>query len=388
MLSSEDFIAIAERERREAGGRFIVPVYKRLSADLLTPVSAFLALRGKSRFPVLLESVEGGEKLGRYSFILKDPYRVVTARGGRVFVEEQDTKRELPPPQQDQNGTGESGNILQVLQSYIDAYRQVSLPDLPRLSGGAVGYLSYDTVRLLEHLPNIPEDDLNLPDAVWGFYDTLVAFDHVKHQMVLVRSAFIDEGTDLPDAYDDATRALAEIEQDLKEHVFENPETVALTQKEMSSNFTREAFEAAVERAKRYIYEGDIFQVVISQRLTTPYHGNPFDLYRSLRLVNPSPYMFFFNFGGFQVVGASPETLVSVRDRVLDGWRDLRSGLGDDGTAVVVTHGGPIHLLLGHLKGMDVPESVLEHTQSNCAVNEVRVASEPRIVRENATPWA
>ena len=313
MLTATEFYEIAERERGRQAGRFIVPVFKRLSADLLTPVSAFLALRPNSRYAMLLESVEGGEKLARYSFILKNPYRVLTARGTTVTVEA-NGRPEAPPLRANGTNGEASANVFNVLQAYIDAYRQVHLPDLPRLTGGAVGYAGYDTVRLLERLPDVPEDDLELPDAMWGFYDTVVAFDHVKHQLILIRSTFIDEATDLDEAYGGAIEAISALERELKEHTYATPEGISLNGQEMTSNVSREVFESAVERAKRYIYEGDIFQVVLSQRFSIRFRGDRFNLYRALRQVNPSPYLFYLDFHEFALIGSSPEVLVRVED--------------------------------------------------------------------------
>jgi len=314
MLSAESFRELVQAERQRAPGRLVVPVHRRLSADLLTPVSAFLALRRGSRYPMLLESVEGGEKLGRYSFILKNPYRTISSRNGQIEIDSEAGRETLSARPLPLNGRTGSSNILDVLQRHVEAYRQVELPDLPRLTAGAVGFLSYDTVRLLERLPNVPHDDLDLPDAMWCFYDTVVAFDHVKHQIVLISCVFIDDSTVLDDAFEAATRSLASLEESLRHHEFENPLPVRLARGEMESNFERVDFEAAVERAKRYIYEGDIFQVVLSQRFEMEFLGDRFNLYRALRQVNPSPYLFYLDFEEFALVGSSPEVLVRVEN--------------------------------------------------------------------------
>ncbi|HEX7071866.1 MAG TPA: anthranilate synthase component I, partial [Rhodothermales bacterium] len=315
MLTAADFKTIANRERAQGTERFIVPVHRRLSADLLTPVSAFLALRTNSRYPMLLESVEGGEKLGRYSFILKNPYRVVTARDRDVRVEANGRAEELPVRAHGGNGRACSANVFDVLQSHLDSYREVRLPDLPRLTGGAVGFLGYDAVRLLERLPEAPPDELGLPDAIWGFYDTVVAFDHVKHQLILIRNAFIDPETDLDAAYAAAAEGIDALERELREHTFEKPAPISIADRELTSNVTRDRFEEAVTRAKEYIYEGDIFQVVLSQRFSTEFEGDRFNLYRALRQVNPSPYLFYLDFHDFALIGSSPEVLVRVEER-------------------------------------------------------------------------
>lgn len=299
-------------DQRSAGAtRLVVPVYERLSADLLTPVSAFLALRESSRYGFLLESVEGGEKLARYSFLGKDPYRIVRAYGEQVEVRERRGSR-LEPQDSD---FSDFGNIFDTLHALMSRYKEVRVPGLPRLTGGAVGYLGYDTVRLLEDLPNAPEDELGLPDAVWCFYDTLAAFDHVKRQLVLMASAFVEDDTDLSAAYDDARARLAGLKDQLSGHpARHHPAPIRLQSEELSSNFTRKGFEEAVRCAKRYIYEGDIFQVVLSQRFALPFEGDRFNLYRALRQVNPSPYLFYLDFDDFALAGSSPEVLVRVED--------------------------------------------------------------------------
>ena len=302
-MTFETFTDLVQTERDRGTERFVVPVVERLSADLLTPVSAFLALRQGSTHSFLLESVEGGEKLARYSFLGKDPYRIVRADGSDVTIEERGTPDSVDPDALD-------GDIFAVMAQLMSRYDEVEVPGLPRLTGGAVGYLGYDNIRLVEHLPDAPPDDLGLPDAVWCFYDTVAAFDHVRHQLVLMASAFITPGTDLRAAYDDARRRLRALEADLTQPVPERPAAVRLTSDAMASNVEREAFEAAVAQAKQYVYEGDIFQVVLSQRFEMPFEGDRFNLYRALRQVNPSPYLFYLDFDDFALVGSSPEVLV------------------------------------------------------------------------------
>ena len=318
MMDFATFQRLAAEERAQGTGRLVIPVYKRLSADLLTPVSAFLTLREPGAYGFLLESVEGGEKLARYSFLGKNPYRIVRAFGERVEVEEQG-EQTAPTPQSEgrlsevpQNGQQE--NLFGVLQRMMDRYAEVKVPGLPRLTGGAVGYLGYDAVRLVERLPHPPPDDLNLPDAVWCFYDTVAAFDHVRHQIVLMAHAFIEREADLKSIYDDACARLGRLEEELGRPSFQSPEPVAVESTDVRSNVAREDFEASVEAAKRYIYEGDIFQVVLSQRFEMGFQGDRFNLYRALRQVNPSPYLFYLDFDVFALVGSSPEVLVRVED--------------------------------------------------------------------------
>ena len=306
------------REQLPADGRRLaVPVYVRRSADLLTPVSAFLALREPGTFGFLLESVEGGERLGRYSSLGKSPYLVVESRGSRVRAHR---------PAGSVGGDGApheveplDGTVFEALGRILAQTEQADVPGLPRLTAGAVGYVGYDGVRQLEQLPPGPPDVLGLPDGVWGFYDTVAAFDHVRHQLVLMATVFVDAETDLHGAFASATERLVELEDDLLQGAVPG-EPVRLLAAEPSSSVERGAYEAAVRRAKEYIVEGDIFQVVLSQRFAMPFAGDRFNLYRALRQVNPSPYLFYLDVDGlgddgFALVGSSPEVLTRVEPR-------------------------------------------------------------------------
>ncbi len=299
------FTELIADQRAGGVGGMIVPVIRRLSADLLTPVSAFLTLRTRDAYAFLFESVEGGEKLARYSFLGINPFAILTARGAEVsFHALRDSHRLTPPP---------AGHVYHALNHLLGQYKEIKVPGFPRLTGGAaVGYMGYDTVRLIEKLPATGEDDLGLPDAVWCFYDTVVAFDHVKHQMVIMAAAFIEPETDLQAAYDEAGTRIESLAHTLRHGAFSPPAAIRLKGGALRSATERPAFEAAVERAKRYIFEGDIFQVVLSQRFTLQAEGDAFNLYRALRQINPSPYLFFLDFGPFKLVGSSPEVLVRV----------------------------------------------------------------------------
>ena len=174
--------------------------------------------------------------------------------------------------------------------------------------------MSYDSVRLIEHLPNPPIDDLHLPDAIWGFYDTLAAFDRLKHQIVLIANVFVTPDLNLNDAYAQAVQRLKDLERDLRSP-FDSPEPVKLGSENFTSNFERDDFEAVVAETKQRIYEGDIFQVVLSQRFSLPFAGDPFNLYRALRQINPSPYLFYLDLEEVSLIGSSPEVLVRVEDK-------------------------------------------------------------------------
>jgi anthranilate synthase component 1 len=300
------FTELVAVQRARGVHRMIVPVVRRRSADLLTPVSAFLALRKRGSYAFLLESVEGGEHLARYSFLGIDPYGVLTAREATVTYEARSPARRLDPPP--------GGNVFEALKSLLGQYEEIEVPGLPHFTCGAVGFMGYDTVRLVEHLPAAGPDTLGLPDGVWCFYDTVVAFDHVKHQLAILSAAYVEPETDLAEAFDAACRNIDRLAVTLRAGTFDPPTPVRLRSDVLRSSTPRPAFEAAVERAKRYIFEGDIFQVVLSQRFTLEFEGDPFNLYRALRQINPSPYLFFLDFETFALVGSSPEVLVRVED--------------------------------------------------------------------------
>jgi len=280
-----------------------IPVSRRILADILTPVSLFLSIREGADLPFLFESVEGGERLARYSFLGKNPYQTLRFDGESVTLHK----------------TGEEPVLL--TEDYFDALERLTtqhtepvLQDLPRLTGGAVGFSSYDTVREVENLPNVPKNDVDLPEAIWSFYDEVFAFDHVKQQVVLMKTIFIDHDTDLEAAYESAEHALDQMEETVTS-ARPSSKPFHLDADQLTSNITREAFHSSVKKAKEYIFEGDIFQVVISQRFEVPFEGDRFTLYRALRMVNPSPYLFFLELDDFALIGSSPEVLVRVTDK-------------------------------------------------------------------------
>lgn len=279
-----------------------IPVSRRMLADILTPVSLFLSIREGADYPFLLESVEGGDQLARYSFIGSNPYQVLKADDKSVVL----ISKNKESAELDESYFG-------ALNRLIHQHTEPKLPDLPRLTGGAVGFSSYDTVREVERLPNVPKDDLNIPEAIWSFYDEIYAFDHVKQQIVMMKTVFVDEGTDLNQAYKQALKSLDEMEKAVTRQVKQGG-TFHLDTEHLSSNMEPEKFYSMVKKGKEYIYEGDIFQVVLSQRFDVPFQGDSFTLYRSLRMVNPSPYLFYLDFHDFALVGSSPEVLVRVTD--------------------------------------------------------------------------
>ncbi len=302
MLTLESVQQLVADNPPSKGEVIVIPLSVRMGADLLTPVSAFYQLRQGAERPFLLESVEGGEKLARYSFLGRNPFLTISGRGDTTTIERKGEEPEI-----------RRESVPTVLSELGSRFREIEIDGLPRLTAGAVGFMAYDVVRTLEHLPAAPPDDLDIPDGIWSFYDTLAAFDHVSHQLVLMSSLLVTAGTDLKAAYAKAQSRLLELKDTFSRPFSPQSERITLTG-EMSSNMTREAFEDMVVRAKRHIVEGDIFQIVLSQRFSTSFEGDPFRLYRALRQVNPSPYLFHLEFDAFTLVGSSPEVLVRVED--------------------------------------------------------------------------
>jgi anthranilate synthase component 1 len=295
------------RDRARRGD--LVPVYRACLGDLETPVSAFLKL-GSSDYAFLLESVEGGEKVGRYSFLGSQPYLVFQSKGpqARIAGPGGQETRELSP------GT----DPLTVLKELLSRYRFVPSPELPRFCGGAVGYLGYDLVRFFEDLPDDTTDDLRLPDCMLVFTDSYLIFDHLRRRILVVANAYVGDDPDA--AYDQAIdkidamikRLARPISHPLLASNGAAEITAAPTAPE--SNMTPQQFMSSVERAKEYIAAGDAIQVVLSQRLSRPLSADPFDVYRALRSLNPSPYMYYLNYGDLKIIGSSPERLVSEED--------------------------------------------------------------------------
>jgi len=287
----------------------LVPVVKSVSADLLTPVSAFLAIAEKESHAFLLESIERGEQIGRYTFLGSAPYMRVKAYKGKVEIE-RGRKRELA-----------EGNIFQVVKRLLKEHRAATVPGLPPFTAGAVGYFAYDVVRQLENIGEHAKDDLSVPDAELMFFDRLLAFDHLRHQIHIV--AAVDVSRENPRrAYDRALRDIAALERKLASGLSPalwRKSAKAKTGKlKIHAGTPREDYLRNVGRCKEYIAAGDIFQVVYSQRFDFTPEVAPFDLYRALRQVNPSPYLYFLKMEDTHILGSSPEMLVRVTGRKLE----------------------------------------------------------------------
>ena len=280
----------------------LIPVCRDILADLETPVSAFLKTH-RGPYGFLLESVEGSEKWGRYSFLGTEPAQIFRARGRVIEVETpgaEPVRRTVDDP-------------LAALRDLLAAYHPVAVPGLPRFAGGAVGHIAYDMVRNFERLPARAADDLELPEACLVLATSVLVFDSLAQKIKVVSHAHVREGVPVEAAYDEAVARIDELVTRLGTTPVE-PAQPDVTPGEVRSNFTQEQYEAAVVRAKEYIRAGDIIQVVPAQRFMLPLAADPFNVYRCLRTVNPSPYMFFLALGDHTLAGASPEVMVRVED--------------------------------------------------------------------------
>jgi anthranilate synthase component 1 len=290
-------------EARELAGDYnVIPLRHTFIDDCETPVSAFLKLRGRGP-AFLLESAEQGLRFGRYSFLGFRPRAILRYEQGRLTVTDAEGGREL-----------HGKDPFSVVSDYLARYRVAPLEGLPPFAGGAVGLFGYDLVRTVERLPAPPADDVGTPDMALMVSDALIVFDHLSHEVTIMVNAFVTDPSSADAAYEQAV-GLIERARDLLASPVPRAEPGTRPSDplaELESNMTRAEFEAAVERAKEYIYAGDVFQVVPSQRWSGPCPIEPFSLYRGLRVVNPSPYMYFLEFDHFSIVGASPEPLVTV----------------------------------------------------------------------------
>jgi anthranilate synthase component 1 len=295
----EDFVELAKRAT-------FVPVVKEVVADLLTPVSAFLKIAEHSDYAFLLESVEGGEHVGRYSFLGKDPFLILRARSGTTLIERAGATTTAEKP------------FMDTLRELMNRFQSPFVPGLPRFTGGAVGYLGYETAAWFE--PAVQRTGDEDTDAAAGdaagfmLFDTVLAFDHVQHRILLIANARISGDEDLRSLYQFACAKIEFLEREL-ERALSLSKTVSPDALSLASNFTQPVFESMVRQAKEHIAAGDIYQVVLSQRFSADVGVDPFTVYRALRHVNPSPYMFFVRMGERSIVGSSPEMLVRVEGK-------------------------------------------------------------------------
>ncbi len=301
----EVFCEQAEEALRGAERGALVPVYREILADLETPVSAFLKLTARNgEYAFLLESVAGGENVARYSYMGVQPAAVLFSHGRSVTTTPdgcETTASELPP----------DADPLDLLKQHLHARAYVPIEGWERFSGGAVGFMGYDIVRFFEQLPDDTEDDLQLPDCGFMLTGTVVIFDHVQHKIRILENVPVDTGDDPGAAYDAARRRIEEVIAVLQQPLPPLDSGGNGRAGEVRANVSQEQYEDMVRTAKEYIAAGDVIQVVLSQRLSMEIGCDPFVIYRALRSVNPSPYMFYLSFGDLKIVGASPEILVT-----------------------------------------------------------------------------
>jgi anthranilate synthase component I len=299
--SYQEFAALARNAT-------LVPVAKTVAADLRTPVSAFLSIAVKEPKAFLLESVEGGEKVGRYTFLGARPYMTLRARGRRITLERNGKKNEM------------DGSVFKVLDGLLREHRTARVPGLPPFTAGAVGFFAHDAVRQLEKLPELAQDDLHVPDCELMFFNRLLAFDHVRHEIYIMVTADVRD-TSPRQAYAQALRDIARIEKQLAaplERKFLKPVKPQRGKLKTAISVSKPEFLRTVEKIKEYIMAGDVFQAVPSLRVELKPGVSPLHIYRALRRVNPSPYMYFLRMDGMTILGASPEMLVRVTGRRLE----------------------------------------------------------------------
>jgi len=298
--SLEDF-------RRMASQGNLVPVFEEIHYDLETPLSAFRKIDdGKSSF--LLESVEGGEKWGRYSFLGSGSSHLFRSKGEKFEI--------LKNGEVLRKGTAR--DPLLAVEDFMRVHHPVLHDGLPRFSGGAVGYVSYDVVRSFEKLPNQLQQDIELYDSSWMITDTVLAFDNLKKKIKVIANVFLDGRQSADEAYQEAEKKIKSIIERLQEYTPFSPARKPFPPSPLCSNFSKEDYMKAVEKAKEYIQAGDIIQVVPSQRFSTEIHCEPFDIYRALRSINPSPYLFYLKMNGVVLMGSSPEVMVRLEGNQIE----------------------------------------------------------------------
>ncbi len=281
----------------------IIPVYEKITGDLLTPVLAYLKLRSIGGYSFLLESVEGIGRLARFSFIGKDPKKIIQSTGTKIKVNSNGSTKIVDE------------NIFKYLKSEIKSYRHPSIPELPDFTGGVVGYLGFENVGLIEDVIKFDgKDKLNTPDSIFGLFDTIIAFDHFKHQLILISNVQLDDFVDPHSAFIHAKKEIAVVKEILNKPIQHKSDFQLISDKYESID--ENDFFKQVEKGKNNIYMGDVFQLVLSKRFSSDYEGDPLNVYRALRIINPSPYMYFMEFGNeITIIGTSPEDLIKVKNK-------------------------------------------------------------------------
>ncbi len=285
----------------------VIPVYTEISGDIETPVSLYKKVCSDTRYSFLLESAEKPGSIGRYSFIGFNPRAIFKSKGFKIELIEDNKIERL------------SGNPLDILKKYLKKFKGSRQEGLPRFISGAVGYFSYDVIRFFEDVPDNNTDDLNLPESYFIFVDTVLAVDHFQHTVRIISNA-LAKGKNLKESYEEAVynieQTLHKIRKSFEIYDFKDT-SVKRGRLELESNTDRIQFEESIKSAKDYIYKGDIFQVVLSQRFKAEVQSDAFDTYRALRRINPSPYMYYFDYDGLRIIGSSPEVLIKAEDGIV-----------------------------------------------------------------------
>lgn len=298
-MTIEEFKILAQKHN-------VIPVYKRITADLLTPVLAYIKLRTLSESSFLLESVEGIGRLARYSFIGKNPHQIISNVGNELTIT---TENKIESRKE---------NILDYLQSLIKKYNCAKIDDLPDFSGGIVGYFGYENIALIEDVLNFTgEKDYDSPDSIFGIYKNIVAFDHYKHQIILISNVFVEDDSNIEQLFKEANQEIDLLHKQLLKTVEYSESFKIINESYFEED--KSDFEKLVTKAKENIYNGDVFQIVLSKRFNTEFEGDLLNVYRALRIINPSPYMYYMEFPESKVViGTSPEDLLKVKNRTAE----------------------------------------------------------------------
>ncbi len=291
-----------EKFKNYAAGFNLIPVYEVITADMLTPVLAYLKIRNEGEQSFLLESVEGTKQLARYSFIGKNPVSIISNKGMKIEISINGTKTNIQQ------------NLFDYLKETLKKYKQPQIEELPDFTGGIVGYIGYENICLIEKVVNVKENKIGTPDSILGIYKTILAFDHYKHQIILISNVLIDENSNLNYEYNLALTEINNIKKELRKPIeYSSGFQLCKTTKEHISDTE---LKEQILLSKNNICEGDIFQIVLSKRFSAEYKGDLFNVYRALRVINPSPYMYYLEFNNdFTIVGTSPEDLVKVKNR-------------------------------------------------------------------------
>lgn len=295
-MKKEEFIKLANHFN-------VIPVYERVTGDMLTPVLAFLKLRESDKFCFLLESVEGIGRLARYSFIGKDPHKIISNRNRKLKIFSNNNYEVLDE------------NLFDYLKNEISSYKFPTIEDLPDFTGGIVGYIGYENIALIEEkLKFENHENSETPDSILGIFSTIIAFDHFKHQLLIISNVHLNENSNLENEFELAKQNIDKVKNELTKPI--NYKSDFSFKIENDDDFDSSKFFAIVEKAKQNIYNGDVFQLVLSKRFIADFKGDLLNLYRALRIINPSPYMYFMELPEeITVIGTSPEDLIKVQNR-------------------------------------------------------------------------